>query len=196
MTLPRSASRCPRWCTASSGGRSSPSPRRTTPSSACATSRAFSSRAGAWTFWTSGGPRRYATRTCTRYAALVDVVLDDNPDQNALTPQTVAVTLANGARHAVTLREVYGHPDVPLTDEENVAKFRRCAGFARAPLADPQLLIDAVSDLETIRGRLRAHAPVAGERRHDPAPHPSLRAGEPALDPRQGAGGRRRYRMP
>ncbi len=85
-----------------------------------------------------------------RYAALVDVVLDGNPDQNALTPQSIAVTLNGGARHEITLAEVYGHPDVALTEAENVAKFRRCAGFARTPLADPQPLIDAVADLETM----------------------------------------------
>ena len=85
-----------------------------------------------------------------RYAALVDVVLDGNPDQNALTPQTIAVTLADGSRHAVTLPEVYGHPDKPLTDEENVAKFRRCAAFSRAPLAEPDAVIDGVASLEAV----------------------------------------------
>ena len=87
-----------------------------------------------------------------RYAGLVDVVLDANPDQNALDPQTVSVTLTSGARHAVTMPHVYGHPDVPLTDAENVAKFRRCLSFAatQLPAAKASALIDAVAQLERV----------------------------------------------
>ncbi len=81
-----------------------------------------------------------------RFAALVDVVLDDNPDQNALTPQTIAVTLISGATYEITLEQVYGHPDVPLTEAENAAKFRRCATYAVCPV-DPDPLIAAIATL-------------------------------------------------
>jgi 2-methylcitrate dehydratase PrpD len=69
-----------------------------------------------------------------RLARLVDVVLDGNPDPNALDPQTISVRLRSGAEHAITLAHVYGHPAVPLSEEENRAKFRRCAGWGRVPL--------------------------------------------------------------
>jgi 2-methylcitrate dehydratase PrpD len=87
-----------------------------------------------------------------RYAGLVDVVLDANPDQNALDPQTVSVTLTDGARHTVTLAHVYGHPDVPLTDAENQAKFHRCLSFAAAelPAIKASALIEAIANLERI----------------------------------------------
>lgn len=87
-----------------------------------------------------------------RYAGLVDVVLDANPDQNALDPQTVSVTLTDGARHTVTLAHVYGHPDVPLTDAENQAKFHRCLSFAAAelPATKASALIEAIANLERI----------------------------------------------
>lgn len=84
-----------------------------------------------------------------RFAALVDVVQDDNPDLNALDPQTISVRLTDGAEHAITLPHVYGHPAVPLSAEENAAKFRRCAGYGRVPLPPEraEALIAAVDDL-------------------------------------------------
>lgn len=87
-----------------------------------------------------------------RYAALVDVVQDDNPDLNTLDPQTWTVRLKDGASHTITLERIYGHPDVPLTDAENVAKFRRCAAYARTPLPDAQAdaLIGAVEGVEAL----------------------------------------------
>lgn len=87
-----------------------------------------------------------------RYANLVDVVLDANPDQNALDPQTISVTLTDGARHSVTLPHVYGHPNVPLSDAENQAKFHRCLSFAAVelPAAKASALIDAIANLEQL----------------------------------------------
>jgi aconitate decarboxylase len=71
------------------------------------------------------------------FAAKVDVLLDtQNPDPNALDPQHVAVVLTSGARHDIHLPRTYGHPDVPLSDAENIAKFRRCLAMGRIPLGD------------------------------------------------------------
>ncbi len=87
-----------------------------------------------------------------RYAALVDVVLDDNPDQNALDPQKISVTLADGQTHSVHLPHVYGHPAVPLTAAENEEKFRRCATYGRIPLPAPRaaVLIDTIARIEAM----------------------------------------------
>jgi 2-methylcitrate dehydratase PrpD len=87
-----------------------------------------------------------------RYASLVDVVLDANPDQNALDPQTISVTLANGATPAIHLPHVYGHPAVPLTAAENEEKFRRCATYGRIPLPAPRaaVLIDTIARIEAM----------------------------------------------
>ncbi|MCX5577692.1 MmgE/PrpD family protein [Kaistia terrae] len=86
-----------------------------------------------------------------RYAALVDVVLDDNPDQNALDPQTIRVRLKDGTDHSITLQHVYGHPKAPLTAEANVEKFRRCAGYGAVPLQQDSIdaLIAAIDTLES-----------------------------------------------
>ncbi len=87
-----------------------------------------------------------------RYAQLVDVVLDDNPDQNALTPQTLTATLTNGDVHRIVLPEVYGHPDVPMSAEANLNKFRRCTTYARTPLSPKatEAMIDAVGNLHSL----------------------------------------------
>jgi len=68
-------------------------------------------------------------------ASRVRVVLDDNPDQNAIAPQRIVVRLKDGAEHAITIRAIYGHPDAALTEAENLNKFTRNCGYARSPVA-------------------------------------------------------------
>lgn len=86
------------------------------------------------------------------FAARVSVEQDDNPDLNALTPQTISVTLMSGANHSITLDQVYGHPTVPLTAEENVGKFMRCINYGSRPLeADrARALIDTIAGIEML----------------------------------------------
>lgn len=81
------------------------------------------------------GADRLEDEATHRHAAKVSVVLDDNPDPNALDPQRFEVTLADGRTLTLALDHVYGHPAVPLSAAENEAKFRACAGEARLPLA-------------------------------------------------------------
>jgi aconitate decarboxylase len=87
-----------------------------------------------------------------RFAGLVDVIQDDNPDLNALDPQRIEVRLTDGSVHAITLPHVYGHPDVPLSADENAAKFLRCAGYGRLPLpaGRAEALIAAADDLAAL----------------------------------------------
>lgn len=88
-----------------------------------------------------------------RYARLVDVVLDGNPDQNAMNPQTVEVDLTDGRSLSITLPAVYGHPDAPLSREENIEKFRRCAGYGLVPLKSTQVdrMVETIDGLENER---------------------------------------------
>ncbi len=87
-----------------------------------------------------------------RYAQLVTVKLDDNPNLNALDPQQITVTLKDGTRHTSDLPFAYGHPNNPLSSGENIAKFRRCAGYAAHPLPKEaqDRLIGAIDTLETL----------------------------------------------
>ena len=87
-----------------------------------------------------------------RYGQCVSVVLDGNPDLNALDPQRITVKLRDGTRHVCDLPYVYGHPKNPLSEAENLAKFRRCAEYASVPLtiAAQDDLIAAIAGLETL----------------------------------------------
>lgn len=86
------------------------------------------------------------------YGKMVEVVLDDNSDLNALTPQVVTVTLKSGQQHRIDLPEVYGHPDVPLSAQENLDKFCRCASYATPPLTSDatKSMIAAVENLSNV----------------------------------------------
>ena len=87
-----------------------------------------------------------------RYARLVTVELDDNPDLNALDPQRITVQLNDGSSYVCDLPFVYGHPEKPLTETESLAKFGRCAGYATRPLKQDARarLIAAIADLENM----------------------------------------------
>jgi aconitate decarboxylase len=88
-----------------------------------------------------------------RFAALVTVELDTaNPDQNALDPQRITVRLHSGAVHEVHLPRVWGHPDVPLTEAENEAKFHRCLSYAARPIRPSQAdrIVALIAKLEEV----------------------------------------------
>lgn len=85
------------------------------------------------------------------FASRVTVIEVPNPDNSAMTPQTVSVTLNSGIEHSVHLTSVYGHPEFPLTREENIDKFRRC--WSRVPAmstAKGDELISTVDRLEEL----------------------------------------------
>ncbi len=85
-------------------------------------------------------------------AAKVSLELDDNPDPNALDPQSFTVTLNDGTVHEITIEHVFGHPDNPLSEAQNVDKFRRCATYGAHPLAEEAIeaIIEAVARIETL----------------------------------------------
>lgn len=75
-------------------------------------------------------PRRLAA------AARVALRTDDNPDQNALAPVRVTVTLAGGASHEIGIDLVYGSPARPMTTDAHLAKFRRNWALGAVPLSE------------------------------------------------------------
>jgi aconitate decarboxylase len=82
------------------------------------------------------GPQSLTDQGRLALAARVALRADDNPDQNALAPVRVAVTLENGASHEIRVDEVYGSPARPMTRAAHLAKFRRNWGWAALPLAE------------------------------------------------------------
>lgn len=97
-----------------------------------------------------------------RHAAKVQVVQDDNPDENALSPQRIGVRLVSGAAYEVVLPVVYGHPDAALSDAENEEKFFRCcghAGMAQAQAEAVRALVARADTLPDVTEILRALSP-------------------------------------
>lgn len=91
-------------------------------------------------------------RATLELARRVSVTTDGNPDPNALTPQRVTVRLRNGAEHSWTCEAMLANPARPLTEEQHLAKFRRCVEFAAAPLpaGTAERLIETVDRLDTL----------------------------------------------
>ncbi len=85
-------------------------------------------------------------------AASVRVEADDNPDPNALVPQTVAVRLRDGTVHVWQCAAMLASPSRPLSRDQYLAKFRRCWDFAAVPLPDRnrKRLIELVDRLEEV----------------------------------------------
>ena len=81
-----------------------------------------------------------------------EVLIDNNPDPNALVPIGVEITLKSGARHKATLDVVYGNPAKPMTREAHLAKFRRnwTAGARPLPADGCERMIAAVDELEKL----------------------------------------------
>ncbi len=83
-------------------------------------------------------------------AARIRTVADDNPDPNALAPQSVSVRLRDGRSFEWRCDVMLANPARPLTREQHLRKFRRCWQFAAEPPGDPEELIDAVDRLDTL----------------------------------------------
>jgi 2-methylcitrate dehydratase PrpD len=76
----------------------------------------------------------------------VECHLDDNPDPNALGPQTITVTLKDGSMLERIVDAPLGSPDNPLTSEQRIDKVQRCfaAGDWAGDAADFMTLCETV----------------------------------------------------
>ena len=77
------------------------------------------------------------TETDADLARRVEVVLDDNPDGNALSPQRLVVTLTDGTVIERRIAANPGSPAAPMTPTQGTAKYDLCR--ALAPDADPRI---------------------------------------------------------
>jgi 2-methylcitrate dehydratase PrpD len=85
-------------------------------------------------------------------ARRVDVVVDGNPDPNALVPVTVEISLRDGSSETERVEVMYGHPARPMTRGAQLDKFRRnCEAAARPiPPEAAERVIAAVARLESL----------------------------------------------
>ena len=100
------------------------------------------------------------------HAAKVEMVLDDNPDENALDPQRFVFRLNSGQEHEIRLSAVFGHPDAPLTAEQNREKFDRCMTYGSSHLRGHrgETIATAVEGIENIDdAAILARLTVAGQ---------------------------------
>ena len=67
-------------------------------------------------------------------ARRIELVVDDNPDPNALTPISVAITLRDGTCHASDVEIVYGNPAQAMSRAEQLRKFRNNCAYGVRPL--------------------------------------------------------------
>ncbi len=82
----------------------------------------------------------------------IAVVIDDNPDPNALAPQTVVIRLKDGREHRIDVPHTLGSPERPLTRAQHLDKFRRClqSGVAELPADAAERVIALVDDLDNL----------------------------------------------
>ena len=85
-------------------------------------------------------------------ARRIEIMIDDNPDPNALAPVTVTLSLKDGTEHSITVKDVYGSPANPMSHEAHLQKFRDNCAAAPRPLAGAAVngLIDQVEGLEAM----------------------------------------------
>jgi 2-methylcitrate dehydratase PrpD len=101
-------------------------------------------------------PARLADPATLALAERVRLIGDENPDPNAVVPQTVEVEHETTAR--VTVAHTLGSPANPLSVEARVAKAASCLAAARRPRADVAALVaavDALDDASDLVGLMR-----------------------------------------
>lgn len=75
-------------------------------------------------------PENFADPALAALAGKVVLVADANEDPNALFPQALAITLADGTRLAQPIAATLGSPANPLTPDQSAAKLRLCRDIA------------------------------------------------------------------
>jgi len=96
-------------------------------------------------------PRRFTPETFARadLAALADkveIVDDGNPDPNAMSPQRVEISFADGERLDLSVPATLGSPERPLDGEETARKYALCRALAPATV-DLRLFSDPLDYL-------------------------------------------------
>ncbi|MEN9774461.1 MAG: hypothetical protein RL322_1531 [Pseudomonadota bacterium] len=98
----------------------------------------------------SFAPGRLSDPGVHAVAARIQVREDDNPDVNALWPQSFDLRLRDGRRWQRVIATPIGHPDNPLSTERHLAKFRKCWSVSGMPAAQGEQVLDLVDRLESV----------------------------------------------
>ncbi|OUU55554.1 MAG: hypothetical protein CBC12_00330 [Candidatus Puniceispirillum sp. TMED52] len=84
------------------------------------------------------------------FAKKITLIKNEKLDQKALTPQKFVITLVNSKKIEINLDNVYGHPEVPMSEEECLDKFSKCCFSSTEKFDQDQVnaVIDFIFDLE------------------------------------------------
>jgi 2-methylcitrate dehydratase PrpD len=93
-------------------------------------------------------PRRFATEifadpTIRELADKVSLVLDGNPDGNALSPQRLEIVYADGTSESVIIDHTLGCPEAPMSPAQYTAKYDLCRALAGD--CDPHIFDDPLA---------------------------------------------------
>lgn len=86
--------------------------------------------------------------TTYRLASKVRMEVDDNPNPNALSPQSLLVRLKDGQTIQTDIAAMLASPTRPLNKEQCRDKFMQCCALSVAPIPNPERLWQALGDLE------------------------------------------------
>jgi 2-methylcitrate dehydratase PrpD len=87
--------------------------------------------------------RHFAESRAIADAQKVEVVLDDNPDPNALGPQTIIITLTDGRVFEKVVDAPFGSPGRPLVRDDEIAKAKLAFEAARFA-SEPKSIFEAI----------------------------------------------------
>ena len=95
-------------------------------------------------------------KTTITLAEKVDIVVDDNPNTNALSPVTLKITMATGETYSETISKVLGHPSKPLNRKTHLTKFETNCKHATMPIPKVNQkhlirMVDQLEDLTDVR---------------------------------------------
>jgi len=93
-------------------------------------------------------PENFADPALRALGRRLTVIVDDNPDPNALAPQTFALTMGDGTRRTLLVPATLGSPANPLTAAQHAEKlaFARSLALVRqAPPPSPLALLTGLA---------------------------------------------------
>ena len=89
-------------------------------------------------------PEQFADPALLAFADRVALVEDGNPDPNALFPQAIRLTFADGSTQPIAIPATLGSPDAPLNPGQMAAKFALARELA-SPACDPRIFNDPLA---------------------------------------------------
>ena len=97
-------------------------------------------------------PDRLTDPLIREHAAKVSIAVNDTPDPNAFSPQTVTARLTDGRVLSRTVAELPGSPASPLNRSQHLQKFRSCVEYGAEGWNDERTeqVIELVDRLESL----------------------------------------------